>query len=94
MFIAQLEGQEAAWDLIRLAWSSAASLVIAPLLDVLNLGSNARMNVPGRAEGNWRCTEEMLSGAAFRSPRDVTERWHRLAGVERPVTGSVLEAAS
>ena len=31
---------------------------IAPLQDLLNLGREARMNVPGRAEGNWgwRCT--------------------------------------
>ena len=54
---------EAAWELIRLAWSSVAALAIAPLQDVLNLGAEARMNVPGRAEGNWRwrCTADMLS---------------------------------
>jgi len=40
---------------------------IAPLLDVLNLGREARMNVPGRAEGNWRwrCTEQMFTRPAF-----------------------------
>jgi 4-alpha-glucanotransferase len=40
--------------LIRAAWPSAAGLTIAPLQDVLDLGAEARMNVPGRAEGNWR----------------------------------------
>ena len=39
-----------AWDLMRLAWSSKAALAIAPLQDLLNLGSEARMNIPGRAE--------------------------------------------
>jgi 4-alpha-glucanotransferase len=87
---------EAAWELIRLAWSSSAALAIAPVQDVLNLGSDARMNVPGRADGNWRwrCTEHMLSGSAFRSLRDVTEKSHRLADVERSAPGSMLEAAS
>jgi 4-alpha-glucanotransferase len=40
-------------DMIRLAWSSVASIAIAPLQDVLGLGSPARMNIPGKAEGNW-----------------------------------------
>ena len=43
-----------AWDLIRLAWSSVAVLAVAPLQDVLELGTEGRMNVPGVADGNWR----------------------------------------
>ena len=42
------------WDLIRLAWASVADLAIAPLQDVLDLGTEARMNLPGTAEGNWK----------------------------------------
>src|SRR5207248_3993435 len=45
--------REVAWDLMRLAWSSPAALAIAPLQDFLNLGADARMNVPGHPEGNW-----------------------------------------
>lgn len=41
------------WDLIRLALSSVADLAIIPLQDVLGLGSEARMNTPGKASGNW-----------------------------------------
>ena len=37
----------------RLAWSSVADLAIVPLQDLLNLGSGARMNTPGRRSGNW-----------------------------------------
>ena len=87
--------QEAAWDLIRLAWSSPAALAIAPLQDVLNLGSDARMNVPGRADGNWRwrSTIDMFCGPAFQSLREVTETSHRTVGVARPAA-STLEAAS
>jgi 4-alpha-glucanotransferase len=45
--------EQPSWELIRLAWSSVASLAITPLQDLLELGSEARMNVPGEAEGNW-----------------------------------------
>ncbi|MCI1930752.1 MAG: 4-alpha-glucanotransferase [Clostridia bacterium] len=42
------------WDLIRLAMSSAADTAIFPLQDVLELGSEARMNTPGTESGNWQ----------------------------------------
>jgi 4-alpha-glucanotransferase len=60
-------GGSAAPALMDLAWRSRAALSIAPLQDVLGLGSAARMNVPGRADGNWRwrATEDMLSDPAF-----------------------------
>ena len=66
--------EEAAPALLRLAWSSVAALAIAPLQDVLNLGKEARMNQPARAEGNWRwrVTGEMLSAPALQSLRDLT----------------------
>jgi 4-alpha-glucanotransferase len=69
------ESGEAASALIKLAWSSVAALAIAPLQDLLNLGSDARMNFPGRAEGNWRwrCTEDMLRPEAFRWLHDLTQ---------------------
>jgi 4-alpha-glucanotransferase len=41
-------------DLINAAFSTAASLAIAPMQDYLGLGSEARMNTPGIAGGNWR----------------------------------------
>ena len=61
------KSDEVAWELIRLAWSSTAGLAIAPLQDLLNLGAEARMNVPGSMGGNWRwrCTDEMLSQQIF-----------------------------
>ncbi len=47
------DGSQIHWDLIRLALSSVADTAIVPLQDVLGLSSEARMNVPGRAIGNW-----------------------------------------
>lgn len=65
---------KAAWALIELAWTSSAALAMAPLQDLLNLGNEARMNFPGRADGNWRwrCTEDMLTPAAFQWLHDLT----------------------
>lgn len=40
-------------DLIRLALTSVARLAVVPMQDVFGLGSEARMNTPGRATGNW-----------------------------------------
>ena len=67
--------------LMSLAWSSRAALAIAPLQDLLNLGREARMNVPGCAGGNWRwrCTDEMLTDKPFAWLRDLTARSKRLA---------------
>ena len=62
------------WDFIQLVWSSKAGLAIAPLQDLLNLGADGRMNVPGTATGNWRwrCTEEMLEHSIFDRLRELT----------------------
>jgi 4-alpha-glucanotransferase len=69
------EESEAAPALMTLAWSSMATLAIAPLQDLLNLGAESRMNVPGRASGNWRwrSQEDMLADRAFDWLREVTE---------------------
>ena len=42
------------WDAIRGAWSSVASMAISPVQDFLGLGSEARINTPGVAAGNWQ----------------------------------------
>jgi len=60
--------------MMSLAWHSRAALAVAPLQDLLNLGREGRMNVPGRADGNWgwRCTEAMLTDEPFAWLRDLT----------------------
>jgi 4-alpha-glucanotransferase len=42
-----------AWSMIRCIWSSVAVFAIAPLQDFLTLGTEARMNFPGKPSGNW-----------------------------------------
>ena len=44
---------EAAWGMIEAVLHSPAGWAVVPLQDVLGLGSEARMNTPGVAEGNW-----------------------------------------
>jgi len=46
-------GNDISWDMVRGVWSSIASLALAPMQDLLSLDSDARMNYPGRASGNW-----------------------------------------
>lgn len=48
------DGREIHWDMIRLALASVADTAVVPLQDVLGLGTEARMNLPGSAAGNWR----------------------------------------
>jgi 4-alpha-glucanotransferase len=83
-YLKRVPGQsaEAAPALMRLAWSSPAALAMAPLQDLLNLGSEARMNVPGRADGNWRwrVREVMLSSQAFQWLQDLTVSSKRSVG--------------
>jgi 4-alpha-glucanotransferase len=77
-------GEDIAYDLIRAAMSSVADTVIVPLQDILMLGSEARMNHPGRPDGNWswRFRPEML-GAWHRSRlREMTELYDRPPGNE------------
>jgi 4-alpha-glucanotransferase len=42
-----------AWAMTEVVLESAADWAVIPLQDVLSLGSGARMNTPGRMEGNW-----------------------------------------
>ncbi len=90
------ESVEAAPALMRLAWSSVAALAIAPLQDLLNLGREARMNVPGRADRNWRwrCTDKMLAVSAFEWLRELTESTKRAVSIENLRTSRVTKAAS
>jgi 4-alpha-glucanotransferase len=68
-----------AWDLIRLAWESVADYAIAPLQDVLSLGREARMNLPGQPSGNWgwRLKEGQLTDAVLDRLGDVTHIYGR-----------------
>jgi 4-alpha-glucanotransferase len=48
------DGREINWTLIRALMASVADTVLFPVQDILGLGSEARMNTPSVASGNWR----------------------------------------
>jgi 4-alpha-glucanotransferase len=47
------DGSDFAWELVRAAWASVAVYAIAPMQDLLGLGTEARMNFPSTLGGNW-----------------------------------------
>ena len=77
----ELDPADPAWSLIAAAWASRAALAIAPLQDVLRLGNEARMNLPGTETGNWswRFKRRALTAELAGELRDVTARSGRCA---------------
>ncbi len=71
---------EPAWEFMRLAWGSVAKIAIAPLQDLLAAGTIARMNVPGKADGNWkwRTRWEDFPFGAIERLADLTVRFNRV----------------
>jgi 4-alpha-glucanotransferase len=77
-----LDPREPSWGLIELAYSSRAALAIVPAQDVLGLGSEARMNRPGVATGNWswRLERGALTSALARRLRRLADLHGRAEG--------------
>jgi 4-alpha-glucanotransferase len=76
---AGLDPHEPHWGLIELAYGSRAALAMVPAQDVLGLGSEARMNRPGRASGNWqwRLERGALTPALARRLCSLAEQYGR-----------------
>jgi 4-alpha-glucanotransferase len=66
--------------LIRSAWESPARMAIVPLQDLLGLDTTARMNYPGKAEGNWtwRMTATQLEDIDWQWLRELTKATGRM----------------
>ncbi len=74
------DGRQPHWDMIRLVLGSVGDLALIPLQDVLGLGQEARMNYPGKPEGNWewRFTDNMLTDEVSDRLRELTELYGRV----------------
>jgi 4-alpha-glucanotransferase len=72
-------GTNAGWDFIRLLLSSAADTAIMPMQDVLQLGSEARMNIPSTTGNNWlwRMREDQLSNDLAVRLREMNQLYGR-----------------
>jgi 4-alpha-glucanotransferase len=73
------DGPDIHWDFIRAVTASVARLSIVPMQDVLGLGSEARMNAPGRPTGNWRWRMRPLAtfDASSQRLRQLSEMYER-----------------
>ncbi|MGE5498114.1 MAG: 4-alpha-glucanotransferase [Syntrophothermus sp.] len=62
------------FELIRTAYATVADIVVIPMQDILNLGTEARMNFPGKLGGNWtwRFTWDMV-------PHDLARTYKEMA---------------
>ena len=72
-------GKELVRQMIEYVWASAAMTAIIPMQDVLGLDTDARMNTPGTASGNW---DWRFSWAQIRSNhplflKEITKRYNR-----------------
>jgi 4-alpha-glucanotransferase len=63
------------WTLIRAAYTSVADTAIVPMQDILGLGSEARMNLPGAEKDNWswRLDPDALTDALAEQLRQLAE---------------------
>jgi 4-alpha-glucanotransferase len=72
--------REMVWAVIRAALASPADTAIVPVQDLLELGSEARMNFPGIAKGNWgwRLQDGALTQKLAQRLRRLTTEYGRL----------------
>jgi 4-alpha-glucanotransferase len=77
------------WPMIRAAATSVADTCLYPVQDILELGSEARMNVPSRPEGNWswRLAENALLPALAEKLGALTEVTDRDKAASEPQPG-------
>ena len=73
------DDSEINWIMIRAVIASVADTAIVPLQDVLGLGTEARMNLPGRVSGNWkwRYRPKALTKALSERLRSLTNLYDR-----------------
>ena len=73
------DGSEINWDFIRAVQMSVACIAVAQLQDVLGLSSDARMNTPASAEGNWawRFQTGALTDELRERLKEMTETYGR-----------------
>ncbi len=87
------DDQHIVWHMIRAIWASVACFSVTTMQDLLNLGTEARMNFPGKSSGNW--TWRMPTGSA--SPeliarlKELNFVFGRAPGLEEQATKTPYE---
>ena len=82
--------------MIRTLWMSVAMFTLAPMQDFLYLGSDSRMNFPGKLGGNWtwRLQPENMSVELKYSIKELNNLYSRMnpALVEKEKKEAALKA--
>ncbi len=67
------------WDFIRSAWASTSVLAVTTMQDVLEQGTESRMNIPGTATGNWawRFTWDDINEQCIEKLKGLTQIYGR-----------------
>ncbi|NJM54413.1 MAG: hypothetical protein HC846_14170 [Blastocatellia bacterium] len=75
----QSDGSEIHWDFIKAVIASVSNTAIIPMQDLLGLGNDARMNLPGSTKGNWywRCEAKDFDKKIAERLADLVELYGR-----------------
>ena len=73
------DGSNIQWDMLRLLMMSVAGMTVVTMQDLMGLGEDARMNMPGRPSGNWgwRFTPDMLTAEILARLKEMTAAYGR-----------------
>lgn len=74
------EGEGFNWGAVRGAWSAPSALAVAPMQDILGLGSDARTNTPGTTgphNWSWRVRREAFNPDVARTLAHLTRLYRR-----------------
>ena len=82
-----------AWPMMRALWASVAMNAVAPMQDLLGLGADARMNLPGSQSGNWswRMATADLNTNLANKLKDLNFTYARLPEDEKLTYSRLLE---
>lgn len=85
-----------AWDLIRAGWMSVANTAMTTVQDILRLGNEARMNLPGVSgppNWCWRMQEGALTRELAERLLEMTQLYARVKPVEPAPVSDKVESA-
>jgi 4-alpha-glucanotransferase len=82
-----------AWPMMRALWASVAKNAVVPMQDLLGLGADARMNLPGSQSGNWswRMAAADLNAGLANKLKDLNFTYARLPENEKQAFTRQLE---
>ncbi len=74
------DGSEIHWDFVRAVWASVADTAIAPVQDLIGIGTEGRINLPASMGGNWqwRMTEGSITDEITTRLKQLTETYGRV----------------